>query len=100
MRDFNNTASTIVRRDVAGNFNAGTITANLMGNASNFTGTLSGDVSGPQSSTVVNFVGGQTATKVAAASILANAATSANTQALSLNVTDLEISVLVLSQPI
>jgi hypothetical protein len=35
-----NTASTIVARDASGNFNAGTITANLTGNAANVTGTI------------------------------------------------------------
>ena len=91
-----NTANTIVKRDASGNFNAGTITANLTGNvtgnvignattattagsATNFTGSLSGDVTGNQSSTVVSTVGGQTAASVAAATIAANAATSADT---------------------
>lgn len=44
-----NTASTIVKRDASGNFSAGTITANLTGNASGtaatFTGNLGGDIS-------------------------------------------------------
>ena len=35
-----NTASAIVRRDIAGNFSAGTITATLSGNATNITGTV------------------------------------------------------------
>jgi hypothetical protein len=35
-----NTASTIVARDASGNFSAGTITANLTGNATNVTGTV------------------------------------------------------------
>ncbi len=80
-----NTASNIVRRDASGNFSAGIITASLSGNAttststSNFTGSLSGDVTGTQSITVVNLVGGQTAANVAAATVLANAATSSNT---------------------
>ncbi len=80
-----NTANTIVRRDASGNFSAGTITANLIGNAStsttstNFTGSLSGDVTGTQSATVVSLVGGQTAANVAAGTVLANASTSLNT---------------------
>ena len=60
-----NTASAIVARDSSGNFNAGTITASLIGNAStatsattagtaiNFSGSLSGNVTGPQSATVI-----------------------------------------------
>lgn len=58
----NDTASTIVARDSSGNFAAGTITASLNGNAStatsatsatSFTGSLSGEVTGTQSATVV-----------------------------------------------
>jgi HAMP domain-containing protein len=86
-----NTANTIVRRDASGNFTAGNITGNLLGNATtatsaitattstNFTGTLAGDVTGTQGATVVSTVGGSTAVNVNAATILANAATSANT---------------------
>ncbi len=86
-----NTASTIVARDASGNFSAGTITASLSGNATtatsattattatSFTGPLLGDVTGTQGATVVSFVGGQTAANIAAATVLANAATSANT---------------------
>ncbi len=80
-----NTASTIVARDGSGNFSAGTITAALSGNATtattatNFSGSLSGDVIGTQGATVVSLVGGQSASNVAAATVLANAATSANT---------------------
>src|SRR5690606_35222775 len=64
---------------------AGTIMANLTGNATtattatNFTGSLVGDVTGTQGATVVSTVGGQTAANVAVATALANAATSANT---------------------
>src|SRR5204862_519507 len=64
---------------------ASAITANLSGNATtattatNFSGSLVGDVTGTQGATVVSFVGGQTAANVAAATVLANAATSANT---------------------
>ncbi len=52
-------ASTIVKRDASGNFSAGTITAALSGNAttattaSNFSGSLSGDIGGTQSATVI-----------------------------------------------
>lgn len=80
-----NTASTIVRRDGSGNFAAGTITAALSGNATtattatNWTGLLSGDVTGTQAATVVATVGGQTAANVASATVLANAATNLNT---------------------
>ena len=80
-----NTASTIVKRDASGNFAAGTITANLTGTATNattavnFSGSLSGDVTGTQSATVVSLVGGQSAASVASAVIEVAAATSANT---------------------
>jgi hypothetical protein len=80
-----NTASTIVARDASGDFSAGTITANLNGNATtattatNFSGSLAGDVTGTQGATVVSFVGGQSAANVAAATVLANGATSVNT---------------------
>ncbi len=76
-----NNLNTIVLRDASGNFSAGTITADLNGNATsanNFSGILSGDVTGTQSATVVSFVGGQTAANVAAATVLANGATSVN----------------------
>jgi hypothetical protein len=85
------TANAIVARDSFGNFSAGTITADLNGNATtantatnantanNFSGSLNGDVKGTQSTTQVVFVSGQTASNVAAGTILANAATSANT---------------------
>ena len=80
-----NTSNSIVRRDSFGNFSSNIITANLNGNAStsntaiNFSGSLSGDVSGTQSSTVVNFVGGSSATDINSATILANNATDINT---------------------
>lgn len=86
-----NTVSTIVRRDISGNFNAGTITATLSGNAStatfatsagsttNFSGTLSGDVTGTQSSTVVSTVGGLSSATIASGASLANTATATNT---------------------
>lgn len=47
--------------------------------ATNFTGSLSGDVTGTQSATVVSTVSGVTAANVAAGANLANAATDANT---------------------
>jgi hypothetical protein len=80
-----NTGSAIVARDSSGNFSAGTITASLSGNATtattatNFSGSLSGDVTGAQSATVVSFVGGQTASAVAAATVKVDAATNLNT---------------------
>lgn len=80
-----NTASTIVKRNASGNFTAGTITAALSGNATtattatNFSGSLSGDVSGTQSATVVDSVGGEDASDIATGVKAANAATDANT---------------------
>lgn len=83
-----NTASTLVMRDASGNFAAGTITANLSGNATsattagsatNFTGSLVGDVTGTQGATVVSTVGTSSAANVHSAELLANAATDANT---------------------
>lgn len=62
-----------------------TITSNTSGNAAtattavSFSGALVGDVTGVQGATVVSLVGAQTAANVAAGSVLANAATSANT---------------------
>ena len=50
-----------------------------VGTATNFTGNLSGDVTGAQVATVVGAVGGASAANVAAGATLANAATSANT---------------------
>jgi hypothetical protein len=85
------TANTVVKRDASGNFFAGTITANLAGNAVTaitavsattavtFSGSLSGDVVGTQAATVVSQVGGVTAASVANAANAANAAASANT---------------------
>jgi hypothetical protein len=77
--------NTIVSRDGSNNFAAGTITANLSGNATtattatSFSGSLVGDVTGTQSATVVSFVGGVTAANVASGATLANGATNANT---------------------
>jgi hypothetical protein len=48
------------------------------GTATNFSGSLSGDVTGTESATVVSQVGGQGAGNVASGVIAANAATSAN----------------------
>ncbi|MEO6119088.1 MAG: hypothetical protein ABIP12_00245, partial [Terriglobales bacterium] len=58
--------------DISGN--AATATS-----ATNFSGSLVGDVTGTQSATVVSSVGGQTAVNVASATTAANAATNANT---------------------
>jgi len=91
-----NTPNTVVWRSPAGDFAAGTITANHVGDgagltnltaaalvgtaprATNFTGSLAGDVSGLQGATVVNAVGGLTAANVALGANAANAATSLN----------------------
>jgi hypothetical protein len=62
-----NVGTAIVRRDVSGNFSAGTITATLDGDATGFTGTLAGDVTGTQTATVVSSVGGQSAADIATA---------------------------------
>lgn len=80
-----NTPSTLVFRDASGNFAANIITASLSGNATtattanNFSGSLSGDVSGTQGSTVVDTVGGSTAANIHSAELAANAATNVNT---------------------
>ena len=86
-----NTPNTLVERDSSGNFSAGTITAALNGNATtatsagsattaiNFTGSLSGDVTGTQSATVVSFVDGYTAAAVGISVATTQAATSSNT---------------------
>ncbi len=68
-----------------GGVTTGSFSGNLTGNAStaasatNFTGSMAGDVTGPQSATVVAAVGGVTAANVASGANLANAATNANT---------------------
>jgi hypothetical protein len=73
------TFSTLVKRDASGNFAAAIITATLNGNAAtaneavDFTGTLVGDVSGTQTDTVVDYVGGATA-GVTASEIIASVA--------------------------
>jgi trimeric autotransporter adhesin len=78
-----NSPGDIVARDGSGNFSAGTITANLIGNVSgsagSFTGSLVGDVTGTQGATVVAFVGGSSAANVHSAELAANAATNLNT---------------------
>lgn len=80
-----NTASTIVKRDASGNFAANIISAALNGNATtsttstNFSGSLSGDVSGTQTTTSVDFVGGASAASVAQSVSDTQAATSSNT---------------------
>jgi len=66
-----NSSSSIVARDVSGDFSAGTITASLNGSATSFSGPLVGDVTGTQGATVVSFVGGQTAANVGAGTALA-----------------------------
>jgi hypothetical protein len=91
-----NQANSIVRRDADGSFSAGTITGTFSGNgqaltqltavnlvgvapaATNFTGRLVGDVSGPQTNAVVDRVGGVAAAAVASGANRANAATSSN----------------------
>jgi hypothetical protein len=72
------TPSTIVLRDGSGNFVANIITATLNGSATNFSGSLLGDVTGMQNATVVSFVGGSTAGNVHLAEQAVNAATSTN----------------------
>ncbi|MBA3954431.1 hypothetical protein H0X48_03885, partial [Candidatus Dependentiae bacterium] len=73
---------TLVQRDGNGDFTAGTITAHLAGTAdtaltaANFSGTLSGDVTGTQNNTKVASVGGKTATTVASAVTQVQAASS------------------------
>lgn len=53
--------------------------ANSAVSATSFSGSLAGNVTGTQGATVVATVGGQSAANVAAGSVLANAATNANT---------------------
>lgn len=80
-----NTANALVTRDTSGNFSAGIITGNLNGNATtagsatSFTGSLVGDVTGTQFSTVVSSLGGLSAANIASGAALANSATAANT---------------------
>jgi formylglycine-generating enzyme required for sulfatase activity len=57
----------------------GKMTGNVPGNAAGFTGSLAGDVTGPQGSTLVGTVGGVSAANVASGANAANNATSANT---------------------
>lgn len=87
-------ANTIVSRDASNNFSANIITASLNGNAAtattattattagsatNFTGPLTGDVTGTQSATVVSTVGGLSAATVATGVTAANNATASAT---------------------
>jgi trimeric autotransporter adhesin len=78
-----NVPGAVVKRDGSGNFSAGLITANLVGNISgsalSFTGPLFGDVTGTQGATVVSFVGGQSAASVASTVVSVSSATSSGT---------------------
>jgi hypothetical protein len=74
-----NTPDAIVKRDSSGDFSAGTITADLIGSVTDFSGPLVGDVTGTQSATVVETVGGSTAAEVYAGTVAANTATALNT---------------------
>ncbi|MBI2810786.1 MAG: hypothetical protein HYX67_08170, partial [Candidatus Melainabacteria bacterium] len=69
---------TFVKRDASGNFSAGTITATLNGNASGFTGALTGDVKGTQGATLVSSVSGVSAANVASSVNTVSAANSSN----------------------
>lgn len=76
-----NIASAIVARDVLGSFTATTIYASLAGNATyagGFTGNLYGDVTGQQSATVINSLGGKTAEQILAFLDVVNTATSSD----------------------
>jgi cytoskeletal protein CcmA (bactofilin family) len=89
------TPNTLVLRDDFNNFRAGTITANITGNISgsagtagfatnattavNFSGSLSGNVTGTQGNTIVTNVGGSIASAIHDATVLANQSTDANT---------------------
>ncbi len=76
-----NSASNLLGTLPATQLGAGTAAVNVSGNAAGFTGSLSGDVTGPQSATVVSKVGGVTAANVASGANAANAATPVNTVA-------------------
>ena len=83
------TFSTIVARDGSGDFTANMITSDLTGDvtgnadtatsATSFTGNLVGDVTGPQGTTVVATVGGETAADVSTSVTATQAATNAMT---------------------
>jgi hypothetical protein len=73
-----NLLGTLPATQLSGTISAGQLNGTA-GAATNFTGNLSGDVTGTQSATVVALVGGQSAANVAAGAGAANAATSANT---------------------
>ena len=74
-----NNASNLLGVLPAAQLGAGTAAINISGAAASFTGSLAGNVTGTQSATVVNTVGGVTAANVASGANAANAATSANT---------------------
>lgn len=59
-----NTVSTIVKRDASGNFSAGTITANLTGNASGSSGSCTGNAATATKAT--NLIGGNNTTLLGA----------------------------------
>jgi hypothetical protein len=74
-----NTPSTLVLRNASGNFSAGIITADLIGNAStatssaNFSGSLMGDVTGIQGATVITALSNSKLANMAASTIKGNA---------------------------
>src|ERR1035437_7341382 len=80
-----NTASNLLGTLTAAQLSAGTANVSITGNAAtattanNFSGSLSGDVTGTQGATAVANVGGQSAANVAGGANAANAATSAAT---------------------
>ncbi len=70
--------------DISGNAATATLattatTATTSTTSTNFSGNLAGDVTGPQGTTAVALVGGQSAADVAAGAVLANASTASNT---------------------
>ena len=73
----NNFAGPVIVTNSANQF-SGTLVGSAS-TATNFSGSLSGDVTGTQGATVVSSVGGKSAANVAGATTAANAATSANT---------------------
>jgi hypothetical protein len=87
-----NTASTIVARDASGNFSAGTITANLSGNATNITGTYAGTLTSAQITTALGYTPGSGSGTVSSVSITTangvsgTVATATTTPAISLSV--------------
>jgi len=75
----NGAADHILTTDASGNPQYEDKSAITVGTATNFNGSLSGDVTGTQGATVVESVGGSTASNISTAEALANAATDANT---------------------